>query len=177
MTERKSFYSTDLALFLKTVKDLHCLPHVPSGLYLRRHGSLRLGVQFKSCKSSECVPNSVWAASPPQQLTVVPVAWCFSLCWSPVLSSSPHPQPSEYSWYSSCASSTRSSPVVSTVEPLPPCTISANITQMPTANKLLLAPSQHQASLLLGAMLITHTKLTTACFREQYRQLTLKCVI
>ncbi|XP_076598517.1 uncharacterized protein LOC143327844 isoform X2 [Chaetodon auriga] len=55
--------------------------------------------------------------------------------------------PSEYSWYSSGASSTRSSPVVSTLEPPPPCTISANATQIPTANKLLLTPAQHQASL------------------------------
>lgn len=48
---------------------------------------------------------------------------------APVLSSSNHPQPSEYSWYSSGASSTRSSPAVSTSRPLPPCMMSHNATQ------------------------------------------------
>lgn len=86
----------------------------------------------------------------------------------------PHAQPSEYSWYSSGASSTRSSPAVSTLKPPPPRMMSTSTThKTPTTNKLPLGPSQHQAFLLLGTML---TKLATAYLREQHHWLTIKCV-
>lgn len=91
--------------------------------------------------------------SPPRQLTVVPVAWCLSSCWSPFLSSpSPHTQPSEYSWYSSGASSTRSSPVVSTLKPQPPCMVSANAThRCPLLTSTdLPPPTSHLLQLALG---------------------------
>lgn len=98
---------------------LRCLPRVPSGLYLRWRWPLRLRLQFKSCKSSVCRTTLFLHCHP----TAV-YCYAISVMSGSMLilsSSSSHPQPSEYSWYSSGASSTRSSPVVSTLKPLPVC--------------------------------------------------------
>lgn len=98
---------------------LRCLPRVPSGLYLRRRWPLRLRLQFKSCKSSVCRTTLFLHCHP----TAV-YCYAISVMSGSMLilsSSSSHPQPSEYSWYSSGASSTRSSPVVSTLKPPPIC--------------------------------------------------------
>lgn len=50
---------------------LHCFHYVPSGIYLRRHQSLWLRLQFQSCKSTECLSETMTTRLPPLQLGIV----------------------------------------------------------------------------------------------------------